>query len=341
MSELAIISVGASTPLGLDARQTALLLRASKGDPRSSPFVGLDGNTLATMHCHRMEDETIGYARYLALAAPALREAIHVARDHELWRSEERTPVVLLLSAPRPFDGDDPRIDTHLLADVAKLANLSLDPRSAMIRLGHAGVGALLARASLFGPDVRVIVGGLDSYHDPKRIEALDADFRINSERSDYGFVPSEAAAFVCVTPHTKRKEPRPPLAVVKLVATAEEPEGDLVTATALTKLLRDERLPSRVPWMIWDLNRDETRRREWSFSMKRNLGRYQLAPTESTLDELHRELGDVGAATGALYLAWVCMAFKYGFAPEPAALIVTSSDGPERAIFYVEGPSS
>ncbi len=335
MTELHVLSVGASTPLGLDARQTAFMLRACKGEPRSSPFRGLDGNTLGTMRCHRMDDKVVGYPRYLELAVPALREALD-GGSAETARGE---PIVLLLSAPNAFEGENERISSHLLTDLAKAANVELDPRSAMVRLGHAGFAALLGRVSMFSGDLRVVVGGVDSYHDPARLRALDEGFRIQSNRSEYGFVPSEGAAFACVRVAAK-KQTSAPLATIKFVATAEEPEGDLVHAKALTELLRDPRMPSEVPWVVWDLNHDEQRYREWVFATGRNR-HVKTAPAQGTVDQLHRDLGDVGAATGALYLAWVTMALRYGFAQHDAALIVTSSDGPERGIFYVEGESS
>ena len=336
MTELQVLSVGASTPLGLDARQTAFMLRACKGEPRSSPFRGLDGNTLGTMRCHRMADTVFGYERYLELAVPALREALDATDAEETTRPG---PIVLLLSAPSAFVGEDERISSHLLMDVAKAADVELDPRSAMVRLGHAGFAALLGRVSMFSGDVRVVVGGVDSYHDAARLRALDEGFRIQSNRSEYGFVPSEGAAFACVRVAAK-KQAVAPLATIKFVATAEEPEGDLVHAKALTGLLRDPRMPSEVPWVVWDLNHDEQRYREWVFATGRNR-HVKTAPTKGTVDQLHRDLGDVGAATGALYLTWVTMALRYRFAPHQGALVVTSSDGPERGIFYVEGESS
>lgn len=335
MTELSVLSVGASTPLGLDARQTAFLLRAAKGDPRSSPFRGLDGNSLGTMRCHRMPDTLMGYPRMLELAVPALMEAVEAGITADPFATG---PIVLLLSLPRSFEGEDPRLATELMFDLAKRAGIELDARSSAIRLGHAGVAALLGRALMFGPEVRVVVGGVDSYHDAARIAALDGDFRIQSSRSEYGFVPSEGAAFACVRAGAKRQQVRP-LARVTAVATAEEPASDLVSATALTDLLRDPRLPSDMPWVVSDLNHDEQRFREWNFATMRNPS-VKIAPDEGVMDHLHRDLGDVGAATGALYLAWVCMAMRYGFAPHRSAVVVTSSDGAERGLFLVEAAS-
>lgn len=331
MTELAVLSIGASTPLGLDARQTALLLRASKGQPRTSSFRASDGNTIGTIRSHRLDDELAGYDRYLRLAKPALEEALL-----GLPALPEHTPTVLLLNLPKPYDGEDPRLGAQLLVDIGHAAKLTLDPRSVVIRLGHAGFAALLARAATFSADTRVIVGAVDTYHERSRITSLDANFQIFGKHANKGFIPSEGASFACVSAVTRRALVKP-LATLKVIACGEEPEEEPVMARALTKLLRDERLPMTIDWMLWDLNGDERRYREWSFSIARNLGRYQFDPEKTRLVRPYDEIGELGAATGAIYLSQVCMAFQLGFAPSTGCLVVTSSDGPERGLFYVE----
>lgn len=332
MSGLAVLSVGASTPLGLDARQTALLLRASKGQPRTSSFRASDGNTIGTIRSHRLDDGLVGYDRYLRLAKPALEEALlglPVLPAH--------TPTVLLLNLPKPYEGEDPRLGAQLLVDIGHAAKLTLDPRSIVVRLGHAGFAALLARAATFGADTRILVGAVDTYHERSRITSLDAGFQIFGKHASKGFIPSEGASFACVSPVARRANGREPLAVVKVIACGEEPEEEPPMARSLTKLLRDERLPQTIDWMLWDLNGDERRQREWSFSVTRNLGRYQFDPEKTRLHRPYDEIGELGAATGAIYLCQVCMAFQLGFAPSSGCLIVTSSDGPERGVLYVE----
>lgn len=336
MSELAVLSIGASTPLGLDARQSALLLRACKGLPRASAFRSIDGSTIGTIRCHRLDDELLGYERYLRLATPALVEALL-----PLPALPEHAPTVLLLNLPKPYQGEDPRLGADLLVALGHAAQLTLDPRSSVVRLGHAGFAALLARAAAFASDSRVIVGAVDTYHEHARIAALDEDFQLYGTRSSRGFIPSEGAAFACVSPKGRALAAEAPLATIKLVACGEEPEEQPPMARSLTRLLRDERLPTTIDWMLWDLNGDERRQREWSFSITRNLGRYQFDPERTRLHRPYDEIGELGAATGAVYLSHVCMAYRLGFAPSHGCLIVTSSPGPERGLFYVEEAGS
>lgn len=325
-----VFDVGMSTPLGLDARQSALLLRAGKGQPRQSPFVGADGNTIGTIRCQRLEDTVFGYDRFLSLGRPALREVL--AQD-ERPRDE---PTVLLLALPEPYDGEDPRLGAELLHALALSAGLQLDPRSSVVRVGSAGFAALLARAGSFAGELRVIVGAIDSYHDHARIQHLDRGFRVHSARAGNGFIPSEGAAFARVS--SSRRKGVEPFAAVPWVACAEEPDEQPFMARALTKLLRDERLPTPVPWLISDENGENHRIREWTFAVARNHARFEAGRTLHFRP--HGEIGDLGAASGAVFLGYACMGFQLGYAPAKSALIATSSEGAERGVFVVEGLS-
>ena len=168
MSELSVWSIGASSPLGLDARQTALFWRAGKADPRGTRFRDKTGVSVGAVRSANLSDDTVGYERMLALAIPALEEVLSAAPPQ--LRSEK---TILLLSLPELYEGEDERIATRLLFDLAKAVNLSLDDRSAVVRLGRAGFAALLGRAQLYG-DIRAIIGGVDSYYDAARMATLD-----------------------------------------------------------------------------------------------------------------------------------------------------------------------
>lgn len=341
MSALAVLSVGASTPIGIDARQTALMMRAAKSTPRASPFRDSKGHTIGSVRSLRLAETLVGPDRFLALAQPALTEAIESLPPNARREHEDDKPVVLLLALPEPFEGESESYQrpADLLGAIAKSAHLRLDERSEAIRLGHAGFAALIARAAMFTGDVRVIVGAVDSYHDAARIKAMDDNFRILSGRAGNGFIPSEGAAFACVAPAQRRSSAERPLAVVRFVACAEEEVVYPPMARSLTKLTRDERLPRPVPWVVSDMNGENHREREWTFMRLRNKEVFHPDPEKTHLDNPYQEIGELGAATGAVYLAYVSLGLRLGFAPDTSALVVTSSEGQSRAIFYIEAP--
>lgn len=336
MSALHVLSVGASTPIGIDARQTALLIRSCKASPRSSPFRDERGHTLGTVRSLRLPDSLVGVARLLALATPALRETIESLPPGFRREHEGDKPVVLLLNLPEPWEGEQEGMDANLLGTIAQSAGLRLDERSSVIRMGHAGFAALLTRASMFSADVRVIVGAVDSYHDEARIKTMDANYRVLSGHAGNGFIPSEAACFACVS---SRRGSERPLAQVKFVACADEEIPFPPLARALGKLTRDERLPRPLPWVISDVNGEHHRVREWTYTRMRNAETLDPDPSKTLCEYPYRELGELGAATGAVYLAYAALGFRLGFAPARSALVVTSSEGQARGTFFLEAP--
>jgi 3-oxoacyl-[acyl-carrier-protein] synthase-1 len=330
VSELAVWSLGASSPLGIDARQTTLFWRAGKANPRGTPFRDKTGVSVGAIRQERLPDDLVGYERMLALAIPALEEALASAPAHTV--GERKT--VLLLSLPEPYEGEDERIGARLLVELAAAHRLDLDDRSAAVRVGRAGVTALLGRAQMFGGDVRVIVGGVDSYYDGARIATLDNGYRLLSERSGNGFIPSEAAAFACVAPRTKRAAGEVPLATVRFVATGEEDLDGPPVAACLTKLLADPRIPSPVPWMLTDMNGERHRLKELTYATMRN--RVRVDQDATVTQHVPSELGDVGAASGAVFLVLATLGMRLGFSKADSALVVTCSEGRPRGVFLV-----
>jgi 3-oxoacyl-[acyl-carrier-protein] synthase I len=328
VTELAVWSIGASSPLGIDARQTALFWRAGKANPRGTPFRDKAGVSVGAIRQERLPDDLVGYERMLALAIPALEETLATAPPHAGGKT------VLLLSLPEPYEGEDERLAARLLVELAAALRLELDERSAAVRLGRAGFTALLGRAQMFGGDVRVIVGGVDSYFDGARIATLDHGYRLLSERSGNGFIPSEAAAFACVTPRAKRSTLESPLAIVRFVATGEEDLDGPPVATCLTKLLADARIPSPVPWLLTDMNGERHRLKELTYATMRNRARVDQDATMT--QHVPSELGDVGAASGAVFLVLATLGMRLGFNEADSALVVTSSEGRPRGVFLV-----
>ncbi len=338
MSQLSIVSVGAFTPLGIDARQTALMLRASKCFPRPTPFVDEEGIAIGSVRSWRFPDTLTGAARMIALGQPALIELLenlpHAAQ------LEPHKPVVLLLTLPEPWDGEPEEMTKlgDVLGALAKAAGISLDDRSTAIRLGSAGFAALLARAATFSRDVPVIVGAIDSFHDRSRLETLDKNFRVLSSRGGNGFIPSEGAAFIMVTPPAKNRSAGvPPLATIRFVSTAEEETLYPVLAKALTKITSDPRLPRPVPWVLSDATGEHHRTREWTYVRMRNFDVFHHRPERTWREHLHRQMGDAGAANAALATVYATMGFTMGFARAKSALVVAASEGAARSIVFLE----
>lgn len=357
-----ILGVGLSSPLGLDARQTALVLRAKKLAPEKTSFGDRAGFILGNVRSRRLPSSLVGRNRLIELAAPALAEAIR-----GLPSNPGPLPLFLALP-PRRSETEEP-LGADFFEVLGKRANVQIAHESSEpFPIGHAGFAAALDRAFAFlaagavpaplqglsfgrlgkAPEpaapakpkpTYAIVGGVDSYHDPAVLEVLDKDRRVNADGIWDGFIPSEAAAFVVVAlPNVQLPTVGKVLGVGMAMEKPEDPQNPAV-AEAATELVRNiaTNLRVPVPWVLPDVNGERHRVKEWTFVRIRNREAFDDAGTVEM--RLCDELGDVGAACGALHAAFACSAWKLGFAPGDQALILLASDGPARGAIALGAP--
>lgn len=330
-----IVGVGMSTPVGLDARQSALLIRARKLSPDRTKYRDRHGFEIGDARAKWIDDACVGRARKIELAAPALAEAVRSLPGAP-------GPLPLFLALPPRRSEKEEELGPGFLEELARRAGVPIAlEQSEAIALGHAGFAAALERALAHvaahrAPAPYAIVGGVDSYHDPAVLAALDEERRLHGELAWDGFIPSEAAAFLVVA----RPGASPAYARVLAVATAmERPDDaeDPPIGEAATEVVRAvaASLRAPVPWALPDVNGENHRVKEWTFVRIRNQGRLDDADTVET--RLYDELGDVGAASGAVHTAYACQAFRLGFAPAPQAIVALASDGPARGALALE----
>lgn len=350
-----ITGVGARSPLGLGAREVALGARAGKLEPRPTAFRDKRENLIGAARALALPDDLHGFDRMVALAAPALREAAQPLVDAALAASEQRSqatspaaPPVVIAAPEVGRPGDDPRFESMLVEAIAEASGVRVDrARSEVVRRGHAGFGLALERALelLREPGTpAVLVGGVDSYFHPQTLAWLDAECRLHAPGAANGFVPSEGAAFLLLEAADRdrdrdRARAALPLGRVRAVksaleetVTTEEPN----TARAMTELVSAVAAASTEPvrWVMTDLNGERHRVREWSMVHIRSVG---LFAEDARQDRWAEEMGDAGAAMGALLAVLACIAWKVGFAPARSTLIALHADGPERSALLLE----
>lgn len=331
-----VLSVGASTPLGLDARQTALLVRAKKLVVSRAPLRDRNGTSVGTVRARRLPDDLFGRQRMIALAAPALREALR--------GQDVAEPIALALAAPKRREGAAP-LGPDFASALGDAAGLAIDPkRSTVLPVGHAGFAVALERAiqlldrPVRGEGPRVVVGGVDTYYDPDVLAELDAARRLHGPTTYDGCLPSEGAAFAVLAPpgtSGARAGVRDVAVGAEAPPTDEEPSIGLVATRLVRRIAAG--FDGRVPWVMLDVNNEHERVQEWSFVSIRNHGAIEPGATIETRPS--DELGDLGAATGAVYLVLASVAFELGFAPAREVLISLRSEGLERGVFAMEAP--
>src|SRR5262249_42564272 len=140
-------ALGARSPVGLNAEQTAMGIRCSHLSPRGTRFVDGRGEPIGMSLLPALPDELTGKDRMLALAAPALAECAAADPRASAAGAWPARPIVLL-GCPSPRPGFAASDAMELLRAVARAAGVDACPdRSAAFAVGHAGFAFALERA--------------------------------------------------------------------------------------------------------------------------------------------------------------------------------------------------
>ena len=97
-----VVSVGARTSMGLDARQTGLFLRTGMPSVRTAPILDPEGGDVTMGFDPTIDPYLVGEARAAVLARAALAE---MARPLGGFGRQLRVKVVLCLAEPRLLPG--------------------------------------------------------------------------------------------------------------------------------------------------------------------------------------------------------------------------------------------
>lgn len=337
-----IQSIGARCPLGLTPLSLAMGVRARKTEPQSIGLRDKRDNPIGLCLTPGLPETLMGYDRLLALAAPALKEAIRAEGGMA------SIPIALALAEPAgPHHAEWMARD--MVADLAALTGIALDrKRSVTLHQGRAG-GALALEAAISmlvqQGEKQVLWGGVDSYLHEGRLRYLDEECRLHALGVDNGFIPSEGAAFLLLTladskPKESQKESQTPLASILGVDNEREesiPKNEPNIAKALTGVLRKahDHIGGKIPWLLSDLNGERHSLREWQFAASRGY----LADNYKH-DRFADDLGDMGAAAGPTLATIACMYFRAGCAPSRTATFALQSDGMPRGTFVLEETS-
>ena len=362
LAPISVVSVGARAATGATALEAAMWARARRSITRSTKLPG--GRVVDTRPALGVAEGVQGFARLLAIAAPALREAhaspwtdptrlgldpARPGRDPLAAELAAPLPLLLALAAPgRP--GDDERLAGPILDALAEQAGVPVDrERSRVFRAGHAaGAQAFEAALELLSSGGRhaAIVGGVDAVTHPELLSALQRDGRLGGAG---GLRPGEGAAFLLLA----RGQPARPAGPLRRIATvlaaatgstdagAPEPSRDSRArplepglGDAMSGLIgRAAALMAGVgvEWVMTDVDGTRARLDEWSEVRRRALA---AAKHEHRLAET---LGEVGAAIGPLLAAIACTWFEANCAPAASVLVTTASEGPERGAILLE----
>ena len=100
MSSTGIVGVGAASPLGFDARQTAFAIRAQKLAPRPSQFYDYRKERIGSARALGIPEDLMGVARMVEIGGRALREA---ARDAGVAPDQPLRVFLTVAEGSRPL----------------------------------------------------------------------------------------------------------------------------------------------------------------------------------------------------------------------------------------------
>ncbi|SAL83441.1 3-oxoacyl-(acyl carrier protein) synthase [Caballeronia terrestris] len=345
-ASIVVIGVGARTPLGFSAAASAAAVRAGISVIQHHPYmVDRFGEPMKVTRDFAIEPSVLGPSRAVELGlAPAL-DALSARQGA---RRSEAVSVLLATGEERPGQSEGYAAEVYARLQ-SRLAGEMVMERGGFIAGGHAGgiLALLHARKALSQGKARLcLVGGIDSYLEPETLGWLDENEQLHSEGNIHGFCPGEGAGFCLLsTLRTARELGCRPLLELVAVAAARE-ENRIKTETvclgeglgAVFRSLFDQVNVGTDPVdrIICDMNGERYRANEYGFAVLRSRRRFRDAADFETPADCW---GDVGAASGPLFVSLVSESVARGYAKGPLSLIWASSENGSRAAALLRQP--
>ncbi|RUU05887.1 beta-ketoacyl synthase [Mesorhizobium sp. USDA-HM6] len=341
---IVVVGVGARTPLGFDAASSAAAVRAGISAIQDHPYmIDRFGERMKVTRDIGVDVNLVGPDRAVEIAVSPAQDALR-----PITTSMQSAVVSLILSTgearPGQPEGFAAQVNTKLRNRLAQ--HVVLDGGGSTAG-GHAGGLLAIYHACKTLRDGKAkfcLAGAVDTYLEPETLEWLDENEQLHSEGNIYGFCPGEAAGFCLLTMlSTARAHDLQPLLEIVGISTASE-ENRIKTETvvlgeglgAAFRLLFQDAPVDPVDRIICDMNGERYRGNEYGFAVLRNPGRFRDAADFETPADCW---GDVGAASGPLFVSLVAEAEARGYQHGPLSLIWASSENGARAVTLLGGP--
>ncbi|WP_404926613.1 beta-ketoacyl synthase N-terminal-like domain-containing protein [Mesorhizobium sp. ORM16] len=345
-SAIVIVGVGARTPLGFSAAASAAAVRAGISGIQDHPYmIDRFGERMKVTRDVGVDAALTGPDRAAAIAITPAFDALAPLR-----RAGQSVPVALIVSTGESRPGQNKDFAARTYAQLH--GRLSQDVALAgggSNAGGHAGGMLAIHHACRMLREDKAkfcLAGGVDTYLEPETLEWLDEHEQLHSDENTYGFCPGEGAGFCLMTrQQTARELGIEPL--LKLVCTAIASEENRIKTQTVClgeglstafQLLFDDAPIDPVDRIICDMNGERYRGNEYGFAVLRNPGRFKNAADFETPADCW---GDVGAASGPLFVSLVAEAEVRGYRKGPLSLIWASSENGTRAAALLGGPRS
>ena len=333
-----VVGMGASTPVGRGAWESAAAVRAGISGFTDHPYmIDTAGERMRAAIAPWLDVGLQGVERFEALLFPAIDEAMAAVTAPVA----ARWAIALGLPSARPgLEGD---MAQQLMKRIAA-RHQSTFGGAAVFQAGHAagllGLQAALARLEQGALDA-CVVAGVDSWVHADTLEWLERNDQLHGAgrlNNAWGFIPGEAgAALLLMGERAVHATGLEPLARVLGVGTAQEPNRiktkTVCIGEGLTAAFRDALVAmpqgEKVSDIYCDLNGEPYRADEFGFTALRTKEHFEsasdfVAPADCW--------GDVAAAGSLLHVMLACAAGHKNYAKGQLAFVWASSEMGERA---------
>jgi 3-oxoacyl-[acyl-carrier-protein] synthase I len=348
MADVSIVGIGADTPLGASAVATTLAWRAAVSSIKRHPvYLDSRGELVSVSRDPDLSPTLEWRHRIVTLATAAAAEAL-TAFEQEGGTTGVRLDVHFAMPEPRP--GTVTEVERDLVAAMNEIVAPHFAPGAVRFSWqGHAA-GLLLVQHAFekirAGELRRVLLVGVDSFVCPETLDWLDENKQLKREGRTSGFPPGEAAAAVLLADKDDALGTNA-VSLARVVACATAREANRIktdtvcTGEALTQAIRAALQPlierqGRVANSFCDLNGERYRSEELMYAIARTTRSFTNAMGYATPADC---FGDVGAASGPLYLVMAAVAGARGFASGPMTLAWAGSENGLRSAVLIELP--
>lgn len=344
--QVCIVGFGCCTAVGNDAPSTIAAVRAGIAGFKEHPFmINQDGTPYILAMAPAVDPSVIGEQRMMDLAVRSACEACQPLQMNGV----ENVKLSVRVGLPERRPGAEVTLE-HVVSDALSscLEDIVGRLEIEVVPKGHAAglmaIGAA-ARTLRHGEAEFCLAGGVDSYIDPDTLDWVEDNEQLHKPDNAWGFIPGEAAAFCLLsTETTARSYNLSVLSQLVGVATAIEHNriktetvciGEGLTeavAGVLSHIPKDR----RIRYAYCDQNGETYRADEFGFMLSRLSQRFEntdayMAPADCW--------GDVGAASGPLFVGLHAKAAEKGSLAGELSLIWACSEGGERSASIFESP--
>jgi 3-oxoacyl-[acyl-carrier-protein] synthase-1 len=340
-----VVGTGARTAIGMTAPASVAAVRAAiSGFDAHAFMIDSAGKSMVVAMAPYLSSDLVGVNRLSELAGPAVLEALKPTGT----LIGKGSLIKVFVGAPpiRPGRTNDLGVLINRVVDEVSATRFRVD-KITLIENGHAaGAMAIQAAWELVhsGKSEFALAGGVDSYLVPETLEWLEANDQLHSagpENNAYGFIPGEAGCFVLLA--NKR--------ISRLIKSVFSTRLKKVVTTQETKLIKTDAIclgeglsnlfrslsfmPSSPPadHLYCDMNGEPYRADEFGFAA---IKAGELFSDSTGFTAPADCWGDVGAASGPLFLSMADAAIRKRYAPGPVLAAYTSSESGERCGFLV-----